>query len=64
LLGNNLSNKVVVHTSSDRSPSGAGLPIAVSSGGPAHGAVGIDESTCFADPRRDLWIRLTVKFGH
>ena len=62
-IGNNLTNKLVLNTTSGVSPQGGGFFVPAITGGPARNVAGLDESIGFVDRGRELWVRLTVKFG-
>ena len=64
IIGNNLNNKV---TSGNCASSAykQGVIFANPSGTNTPSPYGYDAMTCFADPGREIWLRLTVRpFGH
>jgi iron complex outermembrane recepter protein len=62
-VGNNLTDKLVAHTRSGTALQGALFFVPAITGGPGRGAAGRDELSSQAERGRELWIRLTVKFG-
>jgi iron complex outermembrane receptor protein len=60
LIGKDLNDKV---TSGNcvASPLRGGAIIATPSGGTTRPFAGIDPASCFADPGREVWLRLTVR---
>ncbi len=63
LIGNNLTNKMNVNAQSGVAAEGNLFFVGGITGGPGRGAAGLDEQIGFLDRGRELWIRLTVKFG-
>jgi iron complex outermembrane recepter protein len=65
LIGKNLNNKLTCGTSASSDyANGVILPGGRITGGPSSGTAGIDEQSCFVDPGREVWLRLTVRpFG-
>ena len=64
LIGKNLNDKLTTGTcaNSDFAEGVAfGTPLTQTTGGTTSGLGGIDQTNCFVDPGRELWIRLTVK---
>jgi iron complex outermembrane recepter protein len=67
LIGKNINDKLTTGTcaNSDFGEGVAfGVPATQTTGGTTSGLGGIDQTNCFVDPGRELWIRLTVRpFG-
>jgi outer membrane receptor protein involved in Fe transport len=63
LIGNNLTNKLVLNAQSGVAAQGNLFFVTGASGGPARNAAGLDEEIGFVDRGREVWIKLTVKFG-
>jgi iron complex outermembrane receptor protein len=63
-IGNNLTNKIVTHTQGSTAAQGALFFVGGITGGRSKGLAGVDETIAQAERGRELWIRLTVKFGN
>ena len=63
LIGNNLTNKLILNAQSGVAAQGNLFFLGGASGGPTRNAAGLDEEIGFVDRGRELWIRLTVKLG-
>ena len=64
LIGNNLTDKLTINTQNVGSVSGALFFVPAIVGGTSRGPEGLGESISIVDRGRELWIRLSVKFGH
>ncbi len=62
-IGNNLTGKHTINTQNVGSVSGALFFVPAIVGGTSRGPVGLGESISVVDRGRELWVRLTVKFG-
>lgn len=63
LIGNNLTNKTNINSSVGSAVQGNLFFVGGITGGPGRGVAGLDEQIASLDRGRELWVRLTVKFG-
>ncbi len=63
-VGNNLTNKIVTHTQGSAAIAGGLFFVGGITGGKSAGLGGLDETLSQAERGRELWIRLTVRFGN
>jgi outer membrane receptor protein involved in Fe transport len=63
-VGNNLTNKIVTHTQGSAAIAGGLFFVGGITGGSGKGLGGLDETLSQAERGRELWIRLTVRFGN
>ena len=64
VIGKNLNDKLTTGTcaNSDFGEGVAfGVPATQTTGGTTSGLGGIDQTNCFVDPGREVWLRLTVR---